>query len=632
MRVMLATRSHHQVSDQSPSLTLWGIALPVVLSLGVAMAIARWLHAVPYDDPFITYRYAANLRDGVGLVFNPGEPVFSVTTPLMALLLGALGFLVPTAEIATLGYWLSLAAQVVAGMLASLICWQNGERAAALLAPFSLMLAPTLINSVGQEISLLLALGLLSFFLWQRGRARLAATALGFLALTRPDGAILVVVLVLAEWHRSFAPRRLVVPGLLFVAIVAPWYLYAWFTYGSPFPFSLTAKTAAVQTGWWQPTGPGLWEWFQWTLRQTPYAIGLSAFALAYAVRRARWALLLLAWPAIQLLGYTVIGVAFAYWYAAPLHGILGLFSALGAGAAVRLASQAGRRWLPVGLTLFVAASLAVIMQNVQYVRAFGQNVPDPKMRQYEVVGTWLRQHTGRDRLIGALEMGRLGYFSRRPMFDFVGLVTPPVVEHLRRRDLMWSVTTYRPDYLVTIPPDRWLLDDAWFQSTYAPLERFADPRVYDGQPITVFLRSVGTPPAEQPFHALTHRFDDRIALTGYRILAPAGDVPDRITVVLHWQAIGPIEKDFTAFVHAIDAEGKLVAQADGQPLGGRYPTSRWTEGAIVLDPREIVVPRGARPVKLQVGWYLLETMQRLPGRNEAGQPEEAAIIPIPPP
>ena len=46
-----------------------------------------------YDDPFITFRYAQNLRAGLGFVYNPGERVLSTTTPLYTLLLTGLSFL-----------------------------------------------------------------------------------------------------------------------------------------------------------------------------------------------------------------------------------------------------------------------------------------------------------------------------------------------------------------------------------------------------------------------------------------------------------------------------------------------------------------------------------------------------------
>src|ERR1700675_5151721 len=49
--------------------------------------VSRWA----YDDPFITFRYAENLRAGLGFVYNPGEHVLSTTTPLYTVILAVLG-------------------------------------------------------------------------------------------------------------------------------------------------------------------------------------------------------------------------------------------------------------------------------------------------------------------------------------------------------------------------------------------------------------------------------------------------------------------------------------------------------------------------------------------------------------
>ncbi|MBI2941738.1 MAG: hypothetical protein HYY04_15005 [Chloroflexi bacterium] len=596
-------------------------------------AVARWVQAPPYDDPYITFRYAANLRDGRGLVFNPGEPVLSTTTPLFALLLGALGALLPSVDLATLGYWLSLVALIAAGIFASAICWREGERAAALLAPFAVMLSPSLVQSVGQETSLLLATGFAGLSFWRQRRLVLAALALGALALTRPDGILLGAILLAAEAQQY---RKLPVRAVsLFVLTVAPWYLYAWVTYGSPLPFSLAAKTAQAQTGWWMATGPALVGWLRWAAGLNPLAAVLGLVGVVYAAGRARWVLLLLAWPVAQLAGYTFLGVAFYHWYAAPLHAVLGLFAALGVGTIVRLVWRLARRWWqrsqPVAAMVYLLAALTLVVPSAQYTQSYGRDVPDAKMRQYEEIGSWLRERTDPHSLVGALEVGRLGYFSQRPMFDFVGLVKPAVVPHLREKDLVWSIKSYRPDYLVAIPSDRWLREDDWFRATYAPLRRFVDPRLHEGQPTTVFVRTVGDPPVQHPVRTLTHRFDDRIELVAYGLEVLATERDDTIVLALRWRALQPIDRDLTVSVHALDAMGRLVGQADGQPLAGQWPTSRWRPGETILDPREISMPSSAVVTHLSVGWYLLETMQRLPGVDASGRPAESALIDLGP-
>jgi len=59
-----------------------------MLALFLFFVFSSWA----YDDPFITFRYAQNLRAGLGFVYNPGERILSTTTPLYTLLLAGLSF------------------------------------------------------------------------------------------------------------------------------------------------------------------------------------------------------------------------------------------------------------------------------------------------------------------------------------------------------------------------------------------------------------------------------------------------------------------------------------------------------------------------------------------------------------
>src|SRR5262245_28501890 len=64
--------------------------LTLALWIGVAAAVTTLYGGSAMDDFFITYRYADNLGDGKGFVFNPGERVFGLTEPAYGFLLGLL--------------------------------------------------------------------------------------------------------------------------------------------------------------------------------------------------------------------------------------------------------------------------------------------------------------------------------------------------------------------------------------------------------------------------------------------------------------------------------------------------------------------------------------------------------------
>jgi hypothetical protein len=96
---------------------------------------------------------------------------------------------------------------------------------------------------------------------------------------------------------------------------------------------------------------------------------------------------------------------------------------------------------------------------------------------------------------------------------------------------------------------------------------------------------------------------------------------PPILDLTLYWQATAPVPADYTAFVHVLDAAGEKVAQADGPPLNGWYPSSAWAQGQIVADHRQIALPAGVDPASMQVavGLYTPADGVRAPVVDEQG-------------
>jgi len=131
-------------------------------------------------------------------------------------------------------------------------------------------------------------------------------------------------------------------------------------------------------------------------------------------------------------------------------------------------------------------------------------------------------------------------------------------------------------------------------------------------------------PSGIEPFHAT---FRDAVSLVGFglsRELQPGETLP----VDLCWQATASSSADYTVFVHLLNEEGHLVAQADGQPLGGRYLLSIWEPGESVPDRHLIQLPAdvSSGSYRLQVGFYDWMTGVRLPALSSQGtrQPDDS--------
>ncbi len=100
------------------------------------------------------------------------------------------------------------------------------------------------------------------------------------------------------------------------------------------------------------------------------------------------------------------------------------------------------------------------------------------------------------------------------------------------------------------------------------------------------------------------------------------------ISVRLVWGATQPINRPYTVFVHLLDGDGELVAQADGLPRGGRWLTTCWQPGqafedSMVIDPVDDL-PLGLYAVR--TGFYWLPTGERAPLRDGSDSAELGTI------
>lgn len=222
----------------------------------VAAAYAG-LEAWSTDDAHISFRYARQLLDGHGLVFNVGERVEGYTNFLWILEVALLSAVSPLAlpQAATV-----LSALLTVGTFAIVLSWARTGPVVA-LRPFVALTAFGLL-AINRHVAVWATSGLetrqftflvvLGAYLAHRarGRPRLllwAALALAAAELTRPEGPLFwggVLLWYLLDGHRH---RRLGGRGLLaltapFIAVVIGHYLFRRLYYGDWLPNTYYAK------------------------------------------------------------------------------------------------------------------------------------------------------------------------------------------------------------------------------------------------------------------------------------------------------------------------------------------------------------------------------------------------------
>ncbi len=106
---------------------------------------------------------------------------------------------------------------------------------------------------------------------------------------------------------------------------------------------------------------------------------------------------------------------------------------------------------------------------------------------------------------------------------------------------------------------------------------------------------------------------NNEIALLDYRIVGPLRHGAT-VRLEIQWQALRPIDHDYTVFVHAVHADGQTFGQVDEKPVAGTLPTLKWTTGQVVSDTHTVQIDvEGPREgYLLQVGLYYGPNGQRL--------------------
>jgi hypothetical protein len=165
-------------------------------------------------------------------------------------------------------------------------------------------------------------------------------------------------------------------------------------------------------------------------------------------------------------------------------------------------------------------------------------------------------------------------------------------------------------------------ISDYELDITACGLRALYDQTRYDGLYV---LREV-----EGVEHPLWRDFGGVAALLGYAVQAVTAGGEDRLQMNLWWRALAEMDRDYTVFIHIVDQDGGIRAQQDTLLLSGDRPTSAWRAGETVKQQYDLALPSDAtRAYTVLTGLYCLETGERLPVWDEAGQRVADDAIPL---
>jgi len=453
-------------------------ALAILVAI-VATRVIGSLTLPIYDDAFITFRYAVNLAEGRGFVYQPNEWVLGTTAPLFGLIgaaMHALGLSLPVAvPLLNLGCELAVAALTI-----SVVAKEHGRLAAVLFgAAFALSPMLVRISVGGMEANLFLLATLLSLHLYARGWSRYAVAIAAASYFLRPEGVLTVGLLCImtvgsGRWRQALAL------SVIALAIVAPGLLAMHHYYGSIVPHSVIAKAGAPRAALVQ------------VVRSLVLPNAVSAALLLLGIpgvsRLARSTGLLrsmLFWVLAYLAAYCLARPQIWSWYSEPVQYVLCVLAGIGASRVlVRWRAWAEAR---SELVASAAAAGAVAMWLAVYVMQGRSGVT---RNVYRAMNEFFRQYPTGEAVIFAEDIGAVGYYSHGRVYDAAGLVTP---DALRYTSVPARIDAVRPRYLLVnaTRAEITMLRDGGFLHDYTAVRRFSpsgestvvqDPQQYSAE------------------------------------------------------------------------------------------------------------------------------------------------------
>ena len=454
--------------------------LVVMFFLYQEWRLSGGLGGVPLDDSWIHYRFAENLRSGMGFAFNPGVPTPGSTSPLWVGLLAMVGqdYLIPSKIIGVLAY---LGTGCMVFFLGKFLGVRPGF---AFLAGLGTLAVGRLAWAApsGMETTMFSLIVLIALWAWAHesknsNSIRISTSLIfGCACLLRPEGIFLLALSGLAQLVRGgFGRANLIQVARHFILaglVIAPYVIFSYLSSGHLLPNTFYAKS----TTWNCQIGPGYFLWISGVfLLDNPVMALLAGWGMVWAVRSGKWREL----PTIGLAGAWCLGLPLLYGflapcissyymrYTTPLVPIMMLFAAFGSQwLGTLLTTWLEKRgnsnhihgdWLMYSLGI-EGLLLAMIPTLAFWAPYYGQSVMDIESMQVRI-GKWLAEHSQPDDVLAVNDVGAIGSLADREVIDLMGLTTPEVLTFVTGKTpgewdaaLAGFLRQRRPEYLVIFP------------------------------------------------------------------------------------------------------------------------------------------------------------------------------------
>lgn len=428
----------------------------------------------PLDDAWIHQTYARNLGLLEEWSFQPGQPSAGSTAPGWTFWL-AIGYRLGVDHFLWAflsGFLTLLGIALIGNRILSNIT--GDQRRFSWLGIFLITEWHLVWAALSGMETIVFSMVILAVF-WSLGKVKIntwaAGALIGLACWLRPDGITLLgPALLVLLFPRDFVTRK-AVHGLRimfgFLALFLPYLLLNYFLSGSFWPNTFFAKQAEYAVYLQVPFFERLI-----TLLGLPIVGGgivlLPGFLVACVrfIRTRQWLGIgaVLWWLGFTLIYAARLPVTYQHGrYLMPAMPVFWIIGWVGSKYLLESINNEGRRKLlrfAGGFGLGLVAGIFLLLGGKTYEE-------DVAIINSEMVETakWVSSNTSKEDLIGAHDIGALGYFGEREIIDLAGLVSPDVIPFIRDETRLFEFMQEKEvKYLVTFPE--------WYPQMTEGLER----------------------------------------------------------------------------------------------------------------------------------------------------------------
>lgn len=381
------------------------------------------------DDAFTSFRYAQNLVDGHGLVYNPGERVEGYTNFLWTLIITC--FMKAGFQPEGLSQVLGVISGVIGIVLTFLVSSKIAPKDKFLNLLACLFLAANTCYAVwaiaGLETTFFTALILggatrYIFELQNKERIPLSSVIFGIASLTRPEGLLFFGVTLIHQITllllKKGSPKNIFLSIGLFSSIFLPYYIWRYAYYGWPFPNTFYAKVGTGTDQYlrgFKYIKTFLFQFSGWIFLTIPLLIRrINTYSSYLLTITLSYLLYVIYIGGDGLSAYRFLVPVLPFLYLLFQEGLVSLceFFSRKKGLVIVLTTIAiGFPWtLKNSFFDTTATELNPVNLEAKYVEV------------YTMVGKWLAKNASFDESVALIPAGAIPYYSKLRTIDMLGL------------------------------------------------------------------------------------------------------------------------------------------------------------------------------------------------------------------